>query len=116
MPIAQAAPTRHAAAAIHLLGQILPRATRLQHKEDAGQASTVRNPRPSSLGLGRLGGKKWLDLFPQRVRQQRLGHSVLLDRPTGQTSGTRKIPYLISTAKGGFVRVPKGDCREGRFR
>ena len=43
VPVAQPAPTGHATATAHLLGQVLPLDARLQHKENARERLAVRH-------------------------------------------------------------------------
>ncbi len=75
LPIAQAAPAGHPAAAPHLLGQQLPWDTRPQDEDDASESRSVRNWRAAAVGFGLLGGQEWFDEFPEFVGENRWCHS-----------------------------------------
>lgn len=68
LPFAQASPTRHAASAAHLRGELAPLDPRLQHEHDARERGAVVHARATSLRLRHLGRKQFLLLRPQRVR------------------------------------------------
>src|SRR3712207_4097613 len=74
LPIAQAPPARHAAAAAQLLGKHLPGDAGLEHEDDARQGGTVGNTRTATLGLGRFGWKEGSDDGPQVVADQGFAH------------------------------------------
>ncbi len=64
LPIPQAAPTGHAAAAAHLLGKHLPGDAAAEHEHDSGQRCPIVQPRSPALGLGRLRWQQRLDDCP----------------------------------------------------
>src|SRR5262249_47299970 len=68
LPVAQAAPTRHAATATHLLREILPRCARLQNENDAGQTIPVRYSWSPAFGLRLFRRQQRFDALPQLVR------------------------------------------------
>src|SRR5436190_10048671 len=55
LPVAQAPPAGHAAAAAHLRGQHLPGDAALEHEEDPRQSRAVGHAGPAAFRLGRLG-------------------------------------------------------------
>ena len=67
VPVAQAAPAGHPAAAAQLLGQILPRNPGLEDEENPRQGGAVRDAGPPTFGLGRLGREQRGDLLPEPV-------------------------------------------------
>ena len=76
LPVPQAAPAGHAAAAAHLGGEVFPGDARLQDEEDAGQGLAVVDRLASGVAEApRLGRRQQrLDEFPQRIGDEWLGH------------------------------------------
>jgi hypothetical protein len=69
LPVAQPSPAGHAAAAAHLLGQILPGEAGLEHEQDAGQGLTIVDGfapgEPEPPGLRRR--QERFDPFPESI-------------------------------------------------
>jgi hypothetical protein len=78
LPVAQAAPTGHPAAAAQFLGQPLPRDAAFQDKDDAGQCSTITDTRPPPFGLGWLWRQQRFDGRPQGIRNYWFTHTSSL--------------------------------------
>ena len=77
LPIAQAAPARHAGAATHLLGQVLPGNARLEHEQNAREGGAVGHPRAARLQLVAAGrGQQRRHHRPQLVAHQGFGHAA----------------------------------------
>ena len=66
LPIAQATPAGHSAAAAHFLRKVLPRDTSLEDKQDPGQRLAIRQ-RLAPVRLGPLGWEQGFDHVPQVV-------------------------------------------------
>jgi hypothetical protein len=78
IPVAQSAPTSHATAAAHLLGQEFPRDTALEDKEDARQRLAVGEGWSPALGMRGSGGDERLNALPQRIREEGFSHRTAL--------------------------------------
>jgi hypothetical protein len=76
-PGGQAIPERHAAAA-HFLREILPGDAGFEHKEKAREANAIVHGRMPALGAAAELGKQGFDELPQVVRDQKLGHAMVL--------------------------------------
>jgi len=76
VPVAQTSPARHARAAAHLLGEMLPRDPGLEHEENPGQRSPGRHRLAAGIQEpARLGKRQErLDQFPKVIVQQRFRH------------------------------------------
>ena len=81
VPVTQASPTGHAAAAAHLHRQIFPADTGLEDKEDAGEAGAIVDRLAPAFGSRRVRWQQRFDNLPEFIRDQGLGHLVLHDRP-----------------------------------
>ncbi len=79
VPVAEPAPARHPGAAVHLVGEHLPRDAGAEYEEDAGERGPVRNAWTPTARLGRLGRNERFDDVPEVVGQQRL-HEALRRR------------------------------------
>src|ERR1700722_7198388 len=75
-PLVEAVPERHAAAT-QLLGEILPRDSSLEQKQNARQADTIINPGMSALGIGHMDGQQRFNNPPKGIRDQQLRHEIL---------------------------------------
>src|SRR5436190_5443259 len=75
LPVAQASPARHPRTAAQFLRQHLPRDSAPEDKENAGETRTIRNARPSALWPMGWNRHERFDKIPQRIREQRDGHS-----------------------------------------
>src|SRR5262249_7779333 len=79
LPIAQAAPAGHAAAAAHLLGQVFPLDTGLENEENARERLAVvhrlsaRGVAPAAVRRRQKGSNN----FPQVIGEQWLGHDSI---------------------------------------
>ena len=76
LPVAQPAPTAHAAAAFHLGRQHLPGDARAQHEQNAGQGSPIVHPGAPALRARRVGRQKRGDRSPEIVREKRASHTT----------------------------------------
>jgi hypothetical protein len=75
LPVAQAPPAGHTAAAAHFLREVLPGNTGFEHKENPREGGAVWDARPSAFGLGRLGREQRGDLVPEPVGEKRSCHT-----------------------------------------
>ena len=75
VPVAQASPAGHPAATVHLLRQVFPGDAGLEHEEDAAQARPILHWRATALGMRFCRRQYGLDLCPQFIRDERLGHA-----------------------------------------
>jgi hypothetical protein len=55
LPVPQPSTASHATATTHLLRQLRPQDTGLEHKENAGKCLPIRRRRAAPLGFGRAG-------------------------------------------------------------
>ena len=79
LPVTQAPPARHAAAAAQLLGQHLPGDAAFQDKDDARQGGAVGDAAWSStFGLGWLWWQEGRDDLPQPITDQWRTHAANL--------------------------------------
>src|SRR5262245_8286007 len=113
IPGTQPPPTGHAAAAVHLLGQILPRDARSQDENDPGKGLAILQGRTSSFGTGRTLGNQRLNDGPELVRQQRLGHVNTLQQAGLVEASSYSYDTLNRSNRPGFVRRSKAE-RRGR--
>jgi len=75
-PISEAAPTRHAAAAAHLLGEILPRDAGLENEDNAGESPAIVEEWSSAFWMRRMRWQKQPNEFPQVVGKQWPSHGT----------------------------------------
>src|SRR5262249_28580366 len=79
VPVLQATPAGHAAAAAHFHGEVFPGDAGLEDEEDAGECLAVMDGLAS--GVAETARLRWrehrLDRVPQFVGEQRLGHGDL---------------------------------------
>ena len=79
LPVTQAPPAGHPAAAAHLLRQHLPGNTALQDKHNAAQRGPIGNAAwTASPGLGPLGWQQRRDDVPQFIADQCFAHGINL--------------------------------------
>jgi hypothetical protein len=71
LPIAQASPARHPDAAAQFVWQHLPRGAAAKDKENAGQARSIRDARPSTVRSPCWNGKERFNQIAQCIREQR---------------------------------------------
>ena len=64
LPVSQVPPAGHAAAAVHLLGQILPGDTGLEYEDDSGQDLAVVQGGSASFGAWWMFGQDGFDEVP----------------------------------------------------
>jgi hypothetical protein len=77
LPVAQAPPAGHAAAAAHLLGQVRSGDAGLEHEQDARERRPIRPPRATRLLLVRPRRREpWFHHRPQLIGHQRRGHAA----------------------------------------
>jgi hypothetical protein len=75
LPVARATPARHPRAAARFLRQHLPRDPTAKDKGDAGEASSIRDARPSSFRSSWRNRQERFNQIPQCIRKQRGAHS-----------------------------------------
>ena len=83
LPIAQTSPARHPGAAAQFSRQHLPREPTAKDKEDAGEARSVRDARPSTFRSSWRNRQERFDEIPQYIREQRCAHSCQRYRAGG---------------------------------
>lgn len=70
LPIAEATPAGHAAAAAELGWKPCPLNAGFEYKQNASEGLSCRNTGAPALGPGRLGRDQWFDDRPEGVRKQ----------------------------------------------
>jgi hypothetical protein len=79
VPLLQAPPAGHAAAAAHLLGEHLPGDARLEHEQNTRKSGAIVHARAPTFGFRRLLRQEWFDYDPKFVGYEwfRHGHRIL---------------------------------------
>jgi len=67
-------PSGHPRAAAHLLGEHLPRNSRLEHEQNTRKSGAIVHARAPTLGLRRLLWQEWFDYVPKFVSYERFRH------------------------------------------
>jgi hypothetical protein len=80
LPVAQAPPARHPAAAAQLLGQHLPGNATVQDVQDPRKGCPIWDVGPSAFGFGPFRPQERREKCPQRVTHQWLAHARNLPR------------------------------------
>ena len=69
LPLGESPPAGHAAAAVHLGGEVFPGESGLENEKDAGEGFAVVEAGSSAFGAGRVFGEQGFDEGPQSIRQ-----------------------------------------------
>jgi hypothetical protein len=98
LPLAEASPAGHVAAAAHFLGQVFPGEAGVEDEEDAGEALAVIDPFAFGVVDAAWFGR-WqqrVNTFPQGIREQWLGHD--------RTSSTAW--FALNERRDALTRIP----------
>ncbi len=74
VPLLEAPPAGHAAAAAHLLGEYLPGNSRLEHEQNARKSGAIVHARAPTLGFRRMLRQEWFDYAPKFVGYEWFWH------------------------------------------
>jgi hypothetical protein len=103
-PGTEAAPTGHAAAAAHLLGEILPRNARFEDEDDAGQSPAIVEKWSTAFWMRRMRWKKQPREFPQMVGQQWTRHGTPPCLAADTDKGISRLFYELKLSLASYVR------------
>jgi hypothetical protein len=103
-PGTEPAPAGHAAAAAHLLGEILPRDARFEDEDDAGESPAIVEKWSTAFWMRRMRWEKQPRELPQMVGQQWTRHGTPPCLAADTDKGVSRLFYELKQSLASYVR------------